>query len=158
VPANPSGSDVEACVDAAHPSGTAATTSPSGTVTINPLPSSPSGAAATSSTGTMPAGSTPTDPCDRIRFKRSFVHEEFHRRHDNALARAQGSAFFRRWTELAGNPARIATLETEFPTESAAFRAQRNDGHDWAQDEINSYRWARRFLDDTLAALNRICP
>jgi len=81
-----------------------------------------------------------------------------HARHTNDIARAQGSAFFREWKRLAGVPNRLDTLRATFPAEVAAFEAQWQDGHDWAQDEVNSYRWERRFLQAALAALNRICP
>jgi hypothetical protein len=158
VATNPDGDAVDACVDLLEPNTvTGAVTSPSGEITIEPQSTTPGGAA-TTTTGDLPASGTPTDPCERIVYRRRFVHEEFHRRHDNELARAQGTAFYTRWRELAGDPARMTTLETEFPTETAAFRAQRNSGHDWAQDEVRSYRWERRFLEAVQAALRRICP
>ena len=136
-PANPTSSDVEACFDAAHPgSSVVASTSPSGTITLPP-PSA--------------------DPCDRIENKASFVHEIMHSRHTDVIARAQGSAFFREWRRLAGDPDRLDKLRPTFPAQVAAFEARWEDGHDWAQDEVNSYRWERRFLEDALAALNRIC-
>lgn len=136
-PANASGTDVEACFDAAHPGSTVvASTSSSGAIT-------------------MPAA--PTDPCERISNKATFVHETFHARHTDDIARARGPAFFAAWRRLAGDPDRLDKLRVTFPTEVAAFEAQWNNGHDWAQDEVNSYRWERRFLVDALAALNRIC-
>jgi len=138
IPANPTNVDVEACFDAAHPGTTVAgSTSASGTITLPP-PSA--------------------DPCQRIDDKATFVHETMHARHTNDIARAQGSAFFREWKRLAGVPNRLDTLRATFPAEVAAFEAQWQDGHDWAQDEVNSYRWERRFLQAALAALNRICP
>ncbi len=137
VPANATGTDVEACFDLAHPTAVVAgTTSSSGTVTLPP-PSA--------------------DPCERIENKAIFVHEEMHRRHTNDIARGQGRAFFREWRRLAGDPDRLNTLRASFPTEVAAFETQWNDGHDWAQDEVNSYTWQRRFLQNALSALNRIC-
>ena len=97
------------------------------------------------------------DPCQRIRDKATFVHETMHSRHADAMARARGTAFFAAWQALAGDPDRLNKLRVTFPAEVAAFESQWNDGHDWAQDEVNSYRWERRFLVDALAALNRIC-
>jgi len=139
IPANPTSTDVEACFDAAHPStaGLASgSTSPSGTMTLPP-PSA--------------------DPCERIENKVTFVHETMHSRHTNAIARRQGAVFFREWRRLAGDPNRLDTLRATFPAQVAAFEAQWDDGHDWAQDEVHSYRWERRFLTDALTALNRIC-
>lgn len=136
-PANVTATDVEACFDAAHPSATVvATTSPSGAITLPP-PSA--------------------DPCERIANKATFVHETMHARHTEAMARARGSPFFAAWLARAGDPDRLDKLRATFPAEVAAFEAQWNDGHDWAQDEVNSYRWERRFLVDALAALQRIC-
>lgn len=136
-PANPTATAVEACFDAAHPSATVvATTSPSGTITLPP-PSA--------------------DPCERITRKATLVHETMHARHTEAMAKARGTAFFAAWRALAGDPDRLDKLRAPFPAEVAAFEAQWNDGHDWAQDEVNSYRWERRFLVDALAALHRIC-
>ncbi|TFH47379.1 MAG: DUF4157 domain-containing protein [ANME-2 cluster archaeon] len=137
VPANATGTDVEACFDAAHPTATVVgTTSSSGTITLPP----------------------PTaDPCERIENKGTFVHETMHSRHTNAIARAQGTAFFREWRRLSGDPNRLDTLRATFPAQVTAFETQWNNGHDWAQDEVNSYKWERRFLVDTRAALNRIC-
>jgi hypothetical protein len=135
--ANPTGTAVEACFDAAHPGTTiAASTSPSGTMTLPP-PSA--------------------DPCQRIEDKSTFVHETMHSRHTDDIARAQGAGFFREWRRLVGDPDRLNKLRAGFPVQVAAFEAQWQDGHDWAQDEVNSYRWERRFLVDALAALNRIC-
>lgn len=137
VPANPTSSDVEACFKAAHPgSVVAATTSSSGTMTLPP-PSA--------------------DPCQRIEDKAIFVHEIMHSRHTDDMARAQGPAFFSEWQRLKGDPNRLDTLRATFPAQVAAFEAQWDDGHDWAQDEVNSYRWQRRFLESALGALNRIC-
>lgn len=137
VPANATGTDVEACFDLAHPTAmVVATTSSSGTVSLPP----PS-----------------VDPCERINNKATFVHEEMHRRHTNDIARGQGSAFYNEWRRLAGDPNRLDTLRASFPSEVAVFETQWNDGHDWAQDEVNSYTWERRFLTNALSALNRIC-
>ena len=136
-PANTTGTDVEACFDAAHPTATTvATTSASGTITLPP-PSS--------------------DPCQRIDDKATFVHETMHARHTDAIARAQGRAFFREWRKLKGDPDRLDKLRPRFPAQVAAFESQWNNGHDWAQDEVHSYKWERRFLQDALRALNRIC-
>jgi hypothetical protein len=138
VPANTTSTAVEACFDAAHPGGGApeATTDPSGTMTLPP-PSS--------------------DPCQRIRNQATFVHETMHSRHADAIARGRGTAFFREWLRLKGDPNRLNTLRATFPAEVAAFEAQWVNGHDWAQDEVNSHRWERRFMEATTAALNRIC-
>ena len=136
-PANPTGTDVEACFDAAHPtSTTVATTSSSGTMTLPPASS---------------------DPCERIENKATYVHEYMHSRHADAIARAQGRTFYREWRRLRGDPDRLTKLRARFPAEVAAYTRQWNDGHDWAQDEVNSYKWERRFLQDALRALNRIC-
>ena len=136
-PANTSGTAVEACFDAAQPTSTVvASTSPSGTMTL-PAPSA--------------------DPCERISQKATLVHETMHVRHADAMAQARGSGFFAAWRALAGDAQRLQKLQATFPAEVAAYRAQWQDGHDWAQDEVNSYRWERRFLVDALAALNRIC-
>lgn len=137
IPANATNTAVDACFDAAHPTAVvAATTSPSGTMTLPPASS---------------------DPCQTIDNKASFVHETMHSRHTDAIARTQGTAFFAEWRRLAGDPDRLDKLRVPFPAEVAAFESQWNSGHDWAQDEVNSYRWERRFLVDALAALNRIC-
>jgi hypothetical protein len=138
VPANTTSTAVEACFDAAQPGTTVAgSTSASGTMTLPP----------------------PTaDPCERISNHATRVHETFHSRHTDSIARAQGAAFFAEWRRLAGNPNRLTLLRATFPAEVAAFQAQWNDGHDWAQDEVNSYKWERRFLVDVESALSRICP
>ena len=137
-PLNATSTDVEACFDAAQPGTTVAgSTSASGTMTLPP----------------------PTaDPCERVRNHTTRVHETFHARHTDSIAQAQGPAFFAEWRRLAGNPNRLTLLRATFPAEVAAFRAQWHDGHDWAQDEVNSYTWERRFLVDVESALSRICP
>jgi hypothetical protein len=136
-PANTTSTDVEACFDAAHPGAVAvASTTASGTVTLPP-PSA--------------------NPCERIDNKASFVHETMHSRHTTDIARAQGPAFFSEWRRLSGDPNRLDTLRAAFPAQVVAFEAQWDDGHDWAQDEVNSYTWERRFLQNALSALNRIC-
>ena len=137
VPANADSTAVEACFDAAHPGSTVAAT--------------------TSSSGVMDLPPPSSDPCERIGNRATFVHEIMHSRHADAMARARGTAFFREWLRLAGDPHRLDTLLATFPAEVAAFEAQWDNGHDWAQDEVNSYRWERRFLEDANAALNRIC-
>lgn len=137
VPVNRTNVDVEACVHTALPgTSVAGSTSSSGAMTLPP----PSG-----------------DPCQQIDDRTTFVHETMHARHTDAIARARGSAFFREWRRLAGDPNRLNTLRAAFPAEVAAFEATWNDGHDWALDEVNSYRWERRFLEDVRAALGRIC-
>ena len=136
--ANPTAPDVEACFVAAHPGAVAgASTSASGTITLPP-PSA--------------------DPCERIDRKVDFVHETMHARHADDMARGQGAAFLVEWNKLRGDPDRLDKLRATFPAEVASFEAQWNNGHDLAQDEVNSYRWERRFLQDALAALHRICP
>lgn len=137
VPANRTNVAVEACVRTALPGTTVAgSTSSSGAMTLPP-PSS--------------------DPCQQIDDRTTFVHETMHARHTDVIAQAQGPAFFREWRRLAGDPNRLNTLRATFPAEVAAFEAAWNDGHDWALDEVNSYRWERRFLEDVRAALGRIC-
>lgn len=138
VPANATSTAVEACFDAAIPGTTVA--------------------GSTSSSGAMTLPPPSADPCQRIEDRATFVHETMHSRHTNAIARARGTAFFREWLRLSGDPDRLNTLRATFPAEVAAFETQWNDGHDWAQDEVNSYRWERRFLEDVRRALNRICP
>ena len=146
VPANHTGPDVESCFSAREPTSVVtASTSPSGAI---------SGAGGASNPCTL----TTTGPaCDRIEHKAECVHETMHARHTDDIARRQGGAFFAAWQRLAGDPNRVTTLRATFPTQVAAFESQWNDGHDWAQDEIHSYTWQRRFLEDALAALNRIC-
>ncbi len=92
------------------------------------------------------------------RAKADFVHETTHARHTDAIAGRQGGAFSREWNHLRGDPDRKDKLRPAFPTQVANFDSQWNSGHDWARDEVHSYLWQRRFLVDTLAALNRICP
>lgn len=137
VPANPTDVEVEACFDAAQPGTTVVgQTSSSGTVTLPPASA---------------------DPCQQIKNRGTFVHETMHARHTDSIARRQGTAFFREWQRLKGDPNRLNTMRATFPAQVAAFETQFFNGHDWAQDEVNSYRWERRFLEDVLAALNRIC-
>lgn len=137
VPANPTSNEVENCFDAAHPTAVVvASTSSSGVVTMPPASS---------------------NPCDRIDIKATFVHEEMHRRSTEAIARKRGAAFYAEWQRLAGASDRIDQLRVRFPAETAAHLAEFHNGHEWAIDEVNSYRWERRFYEDALAALNRIC-
>jgi hypothetical protein len=136
-PGTAHGTDIEHCFEGAEPTAVVvAETSSSGTITLPP-----------------PAA----DPCGRIRDKATFVHETMHSRHVDAMARAQGTAFFHQWVLHRTDPDRLNTLRATFPTQVAAIETQFNDGHDWAQDEINSYRWERRFLEDCNRTLNRIC-
>lgn len=137
VPANPLGHDVEACVDAAVP-GTvvAGTTSPGGVVTVAP---------------------TSADPCARVEARATRVHEHFHVRQGDRYARRVGGAYFAEWRRLAGDPDRETKLAASHPADHARFLAIWNDGHEWAQGEVESYRWQRRFLVDVNRALGRIC-
>jgi len=146
VPANKTGPDVDNCVHLREPhSHPIAGTSSSGAI------SGEGGAP-------NPCTLTTTGPaCDRIKHKSTCVHETMHARHTDDLARRQGAAFFAAWQKLAGDPDRTTKLRATFPTQVAAFETQWLDGHDWAQDEIHSYTWQRRFLEDALAALNRVC-
>ena len=137
-PANPTGSNIEVCFRTAHP-GTAPVgwTSPSGTITLPP-PSA--------------------NPCQRIIHRAIFVHETMHSRHAEAIAlNLRWPAFYSEWKRLASNPNRLSILQQRFPTAVTSFLRSWNNGHEWAQDEINAYRWQRRFLEDVLAALTRIC-
>jgi hypothetical protein len=135
--ANPTSTEVEACFSAAQPTAVVvASTSSSGTITLPPASA---------------------DPCERIADKAILVHETMHSRHADDMARAQGAAFFAEWNKLRGDPDRLDKLRVAFPAQVASFEAQWKNGHDWAQDEVNSYRWERRFLQDALASLNRIC-
>jgi len=137
VPANPNSGDIEACFQAAHPGSTAAaTTSASGEITLPPASN---------------------DPCKRLVNRGIKVHEIMHSRHATSIARTQSPAFFAEWRRLAGDPDRLDKLRASFPAETAAFDAQWNNGHDWAQDEVNSFRWERRFYQSALAALGRLC-
>jgi hypothetical protein len=136
-PANATGDDVEACFDAAQPTAVVvATTAPSGVVALPPASA---------------------DPCQRVIDRGTFVHETMHARHTDVIARGRGTAFFREWRRIGPVPDRLEQLRPAFPTEVAAFRSQFNQGHDWAQDEVNSYTWERRFLSDAVAGLGRIC-
>ena len=145
MPANKTGTDVEACFKAREPTAVVvAGTSSSGTIT--------------GASGANPCTQTTTGPaCDRIDNKATCVHETMHARHTENIAQKQGYAFYTAWQKLAGDPDRTTKLKATFPKEVAAFENQWNDGHDWAQDEIHSYTWQRRFLEDALAALNRVC-
>jgi hypothetical protein len=136
-PANTTSTAVEACFDAAHPTAVVA--------------------GSTSSSGTMTLPPPTADPCESIMNRATFVHETMHSRHTDSIARRQGWRFFAEWRRLAGNPNRLSLLRATFPTEVAAFETQWHDGHDWAQDEVNSYRWERRFMEAALRALGRIC-
>jgi hypothetical protein len=138
IPANSTSDDVEACFNKAQP----------GTTVVG----------STSASGTMTLPPATIDPCQRIENHSTAVHETMHARHTNKLARGQGAAFFAEWNRLRGDPKRLEKLKTTFPKEVAAFSTQWNDGHDWAQDEVNSYKWERRFLQDVLSALAKICP
>lgn len=137
LPANPTGTDVEACVDAAVP-GTVigGTTSPGGAVTVAP---------------------TSPDPCGRIEARATRVHEHFHVRQGDRYARRIGGAYFAEWRRLAGDPDRETKIAASHPVEHARFLAIWNDGHEWALAEVESYTWERRFLTDVRRALGRIC-
>ena len=137
IPANATGGDVEACFNKAHPEATVVATTDSSGVMNLPPPS--------------------TDPCQQISDKATRVHETMHARHVDAMARAQGGAFFEAWQALAGAPDRLDQLRARFPEQVAAFEAQWNDGADWASDEVHSYTWERRFLESALQALGQIC-
>ena len=100
----------------------------------------------------------PSDPCEKI-FWRSIwgVHEEFHARQANRIARRQGSRFWREWQQLQGNPDRLEILRERFPAEVAGFEAVWYSAHDWAQGDIESYTREQQFLSDVAKALERIC-
>jgi hypothetical protein len=135
--ANATGDDVEACFHKAHPEATVV--------------------ASTDSSGRMNLPPPSADPCQQVSDKATFVHETMHARHADAMARAQGGAFFQAWQALAGTPDRLEQLRARFPAQVAAFEAQWNNGADWASDEVNSYTWERRFLESALQALGQIC-
>ena len=137
VPANPTSTEVEACFDAAHP-GTSV-------------------AGSTSSSGTITAPPPSADPCQRIEDKGTLVHETMHARSTDKIAQGQGAPFYKEWQRLAGDPNRLETMRATFPAEVAAFETKWHNGHEWAQDEVNSYKWERRFYESALAALSRIC-
>lgn len=137
VPANPTSTEVEACFDAAHPGTTVA--------------------GSTSSSGTITAPPPSADPCQRIEDKGTLVHETMHSRYTDKLAKSQGTAFWKEWQRLAGDPNRLDTMRATFPAEVAAFETTWHNGHEWAQDEVNSYKWERRFYESALKALTNIC-
>jgi hypothetical protein len=131
------GGQVEACFHAIHPTATVeAETSESGAVALPP-PSK--------------------DPCERIDQHGTSIHETFHIRYGDSLAKSLGKAFLVEWTKLRGDPDRLTKLKAKFPKEVAAFDSHWNSASEWAKDEQNSYRWERRFYADVLAALKRIC-
>jgi len=137
VPSNKTGDDVEKCFEAAHPDSK-----------VN---------AGTDASGKMTLPPESKDPCQKIANKATFVHETMHARHTDDIARAQGAAFFAAWQKLAGDPDRVDKLKATFPKEVDAFLKQWHEGSDWAKDEVHSYTWERRFEEDALAALNKIC-
>ncbi|HEX8272485.1 MAG TPA: DUF4157 domain-containing protein [Longimicrobiaceae bacterium] len=137
VPANPTSTEIEACFQAAHPTATVV--------------------AETSSSGTITAPPPSADPCQRIEDRGTMVHETFHARYTENLAKSQGAAFYKEWQRLAGDDKRLETMRAKFPAEVAAFEKTWNNGHEWAQDEMNSYRWERLFYQDVLKALTNIC-
>jgi hypothetical protein len=132
------GAEVEHCFDTAQPGSTVeAETSESGAITLPPPTS---------------------DPCDRVHRHAVAVHETFHSRQGNRIARSLGSAFWAKWNRLRGAPDRLDQMRVTFPSEVAEFERQWGAAHEWAQGEVESYTWQRRFLTDVLAALGRICP
>jgi hypothetical protein len=137
VPANPTSTEVEACFDAAQPGTTVAgSTSASGAVSLPPATN---------------------DPCKKIENRATAVHETMHQRTTDAMARRRGAGFWAEWRRLAGRDDRIDQMRLTFPVETDAYLAEFHNGHEWAIDEVNSYRWERRFLEDALRALNTIC-
>jgi hypothetical protein len=86
-----------------------------------------------------------------------MVHETMHARYTENLAKSQGAAFYKEWQKLAGDDKRLDKMRAKFPAEVDAFEKTWHNGHEWAQDEVNSYKWERRFLESALAALGRIC-
>lgn len=136
-PANATGAAVETCFSGAQPTAVVnATTNESGVITLPPASA---------------------NPCDKIDNKTALVHETMHARHQDTMAQALGAAFFHAWKALAGDPARLDKIRIRFPAETAAYEARWQSGSDWAKDEVHSYTWERRFLEDALRALNRIC-
>jgi hypothetical protein len=85
------------------------------------------------------------------------VHELFHRRQGIRIASRLGKAFLKKYNELRGQENQWERLKESFPRETEEFMRQWNDGHDWAQSEIEAYKWQRRFYQDVLRALKRIC-
>ena len=138
IPANKDADAVEACVDARNPgSTTEGETDASGNVTVH-----------------TPA----TTPCERITHRATRVHETFHRRQANSIARRVGGNFFRDWQTLRGNPRRLDILRSRYPGEGAAFDAIWDSRQDWVAGEVESYTWERRFLVDVRRTLREICP
>ena len=137
IPANSDSVAVQDCFKKAHPStAVVGTTSSGGVVTLPPASK---------------------DPCSIIDNKSTFVHEIMHFRHTKNLVKKQGDAFYQEWNKLKGDPDQKTKLAAKFPDKAKAFQADFHDGHDWATDEVHSYKSERRFLEDTKSALNRIC-
>jgi Domain of unknown function (DUF4157) len=130
--------EVEACFDAIHPGTTVG--------------------GATSASGAVTVAAPSMGPCEQIDQHGTSVHETFHLRYGESLAKSLGTAFLAEWTKLRGDPDRLNKLEPRFPVEVASFRAHWRSASEWAKDEQNSYRWERRFYVDVLTALKRICP
>jgi hypothetical protein len=131
------GTEVEDCFDRAHP-GTvvAGETSASGDVTLPP----PS-----------------RNPCQRIENRGTWVHETFHARQANRIARSLGRPFWRAWHRLRGTRNRLRRLRGRFPSEVTRFNSRWNSAREWVDGEVESYTWERRFLTDVRRALRRIC-
>jgi hypothetical protein len=108
--------------------------------------------------GNISKAKAPTNPCERISQRGTFgVHELFHRRQGIRIASRLGKAFLKKYNELRGQENQWERLKESFPRETEEFMRQWNDGHDWAQSEIEAYKWQRRFYQDVLRALKRIC-
>lgn len=135
--ANATGTDVEACFKAAHPTAVVV--------------------AETDTSGVMTLPAASADPCQRIADKATLVHETMHSRHAADMARAQGPAFYAEWQRLRGDPAWATKMRVKFAGQVDAFLRQWDNGSDWASDEVRSYTWERRFLEDALRAINEVC-
>jgi hypothetical protein len=111
----------------------------------------------TSSSGEITLPPASTNPCDRIENRGIWVHETFHARQANRIARSLGRRFWRAWYRLRGVKDRVDRLRGRFPDEVARFESVWNSASDWSEGEVESYTWQRRFLTDVRRALRRIC-
>jgi hypothetical protein len=104
-------------------------------------------------TGPAPA----VTACDRVINRGTMVHEIFHARQADRIARSLSPPFLREWSRLRGTPNRLDVLRPMFPIETAAFDAQWNEARSWVRGEVESFTWERRFYHDVLRAFGRIC-
>ena len=112
----------------------------------------------TPASGCLDIPPVPADPCKKILHRSTwYIHEVFHQRQGDRIARGLGPDFWREWKKLDGNCDRLDILSKNFPTEVAAFNAKWNEARAWVRDETESYSREDQFLHDVLRALERIC-